>query len=155
MPPEEDEQGEEEVEKVGNEDDDDGDDDGDDDDDGDGAFQGGQRGRRRGEEKRDGSRKSEGETSLENFNAFCITSHSMLIFQESNIPKYLPMQKSLLQASQQGGSVHMSEDTKSMQKSLRSLENGDVEEGFEFLEQERDKEEVFFLVDLFFTLSFS
>ena len=49
----------------------------------------------------------------------------------------------------------MSEDNKSMQKSLRSLENGDVEEGFEFLEQERDKEEVFFLVDLFFTLSFS
>ena len=93
MPPEEDEQGEEEVEKVGNEDDDDGDDDddADDGDDGDGAFQGGQRGRRRGEEKRDGSRKSEGKTSLENFNAFCITSHSMLIFQESNIPKYLPM----------------------------------------------------------------
>ena len=150
MPPEEDEQGEEEVEKVGNEDDDDGDDDdGDDDgdiddaDDGDGAFQGGQRGRRRGEEKRGGSGKSEGETSLENFNAFCITSYSMLIFQESNMPKYLPMQKILLQASQQGGSVHMSEDIKSMQKSLRSLENGDVEEGFEFLEQERDKEEVF------------
>ena len=90
MPPEEDEQGEEEVEKVGNEEDDD-DDDGDDGDDGDGAFQGGQRGRRRGEEKRDGSRKSEGETSLENFNAFCITSYSMLIFQESNKPKYLPM----------------------------------------------------------------
>ena len=140
MPPEEDEQGEEEVEKVGNEDDDDGDDDGDD---GDGAFQGGQRGRRRGEEKRDGSRKSEGEISLENFNTFCITSYQMLIFQESNMPKYLPHVKSLLQASQQGGSVHMSEDAKSMQKSLRSLENGDVEEGFEFLEQERDKEEVF------------
>ena len=147
MPPEEDEQGEEEVEKVGNEDDDDGDDDdGDGDNNDDGAFQGGQRGRRRGEEKRDGSRKSEGKTSLEIFNAFCTTSYSMLIFQESNIPKYLPMQKSLLQASQQGGSVHMSEDTKSMQKSLRSLENGDVEEGFEFLEQERDKEEVFFLI---------
>ena len=88
MPPEEDEQGEEEVEKVGNEDDDD---DGDGDNNDDGAFQGGQRGRRRGEEKRDGSGKSEGETSLENFNAFRITSHSMLIFQESNMPKYLPM----------------------------------------------------------------
>ena len=49
----------------------------------------------------------------------------------------------MLQASLQGGSVHMSEDTKSMQKSLRSVENGDVEEGFEFLEQQRDKEEVF------------
>ena len=52
----------------------------------------------------------------------------------------------------------MSEDTKSMQKSLRSVENGDVEEGFEFLEQERDKEEVFFLIFfrhfLFLTLSF-
>ena len=51
----------------------------------------------------------------------------------------------------------MSEDAKSMQKSLRSLENGDVEEGFEFLEQERDKEEVFVLIffDTFFFLTLS
>ena len=51
----------------------------------------------------------------------------------------------------------MSEDTKSMQKSLRSLENGDVEEGFEFLEQERDKEEVFswHFLDTFFFLTLS
>ena len=48
----------------------------------------------------------------------------------------------------------MSEDAKSMQKSLRSLENGDVEEGFEFLEKERDKEEVFFLFLTLFFMTF-